>query len=182
MFYMLQKCTIYAIAGIFFDEPETEFSLAEIKRRSGKAATSVILHLNELIKEGVIIKTSKKAGKRQYPLYKSNQNNTTYVHYKKIFNIDILNKSGLIDFLKDQCFPECIVLFGSYAKGEDTKTSDIDLYIQSKEKNIELKKYEKSLGRKIQLHFREDFNKYAKELKNNIINGTILSGYLEAFK
>jgi len=179
---MLQKCTIYAIAGIFFDEPETEFSLAEIKRRSGKAATSVILHLNELAKEGIIIKTSKKAGKRRYPIYKSNQNDTAYIHYKKIFNLDILKGSGLIEFLKDQCFPDCIILFGSYSRGEDTKTSDIDVYVQSREKKIELKKYEKNLGRKIQLHFRGDFNKYAKELKNNIINGIILSGYLEAFK
>lgn len=179
---MLQKCTIYNVAGIFFDEPETEFSLAEIKRRSGKAATSVLLHLKELAKEGIIVKTSRKAGKRQYPVYKSNQNSISYRHYKQIFNFNIIKRSGIIDFLKDQCFPECIILFGSYARGEDIKTSDIDLYMQSKEKKILLQKYEKLLGRKIQLHFKEDFNRYPKELKNNIINGIILSGYLEAFK
>ena len=45
-----------------------------------------------------------------------------------------------------------------------------------------IKNYEKLIGRKIQLHFKEDFNKYAKELKNNIINGIVLVGYLEVFK
>lgn len=182
MFYMLQKCTIYQIAGIFFDEPETEFSLAEIKRRSGKAATSVLIHLKELSKEGIITKSNKKAGKRQYPVYRANQTNLVYRQYKRLFNLDMLKKSALIEFIKDKCFPNCIVLFGSYAKGEDIKTSDIDLYVQSKEKKINLEKYEKFIGRKIQLHFREDFNQYAKELKNNVINGIILSGYLEVFK
>lgn len=179
---MLQKCTIYQIAGIFFDEPETEFSLAEIKRRSGKAATSVLIHLKELTKDGIILKASKKAGKRQYPIYKSNQINLSYKNYKQFFNLDMLKRSNLIEFIKNQCFPDCIILFGSFAKGEDVNTSDIDLYIQSKEKKLNLEKYEKFLGRKIQLHFKEDFNQYAKELKNNIINGIVLSGYLEIFK
>ena len=78
--------------------------------------------------------------------------------------------------------PKCIVLFGSFQKGEDIEQSDIDLFIESPKLKIDLKKFEKKMKRKIELHFKENFSKYPKELKNNIINGTVLFGFLEGFK
>ena len=42
--------------------------------------------------------------------------------------------------------------------------------------------FEKKLGRKIELHFNDTFNSYSKELKNNIINGMVLGGFLEGYK
>ena len=182
MYYMLQKCTTWNIAKVFFEDPELEFSLAEIKRRTELAATSLLLHLKVLLNEGIIKRTKKQAGKRSYPLYTANQTGVKYKHYKKLSNLDSIETSDLVEYIKNNCIPDCIVLFGSYARGEDNKKSDIDLYVQSKEKSILMAKYEKILKRKIQLHFKEDFDKYPKELKNNIINGILLSGFLEAFK
>ena len=45
-----------------------------------------------------------------------------------------------------------------------------------------LKNFEKKLKKRIQIHFKENFSSYPKELKNNIINGIIIYGFLEAFK
>ena len=77
-----------------------------------------------------------------------------------------------------------IVLFGSYAKGEDIEDSDIDLYIETpSKKEIDLEQFEKILYRKIQIF---KFNKISEvpnpHLANNIINGIILNGHLEVFK
>jgi predicted nucleotidyltransferase len=77
--------------------------------------------------------------------------------------------------------PGCIVLFGSYLRGEDTEESDIDLFVEADKKEIRLERFEGLLKRKIELHFRRDFGKISKELKNNIINGLVMQGYLEAF-
>ena len=77
--------------------------------------------------------------------------------------------------------PDTIVLFGSASKGEDIQTSDVDIYVQSSEKKINLETYEKHLNRKINLFFEENFLKLSKELKNNIINGIKLSGYLKIY-
>ena len=33
-----------------------------------------------------------------------------------------------------------------------------------------------------ELHFNDNFNSYSKELKNNIINGIVISGFLEGYK
>ena len=181
MLYMLQKCTIFKIAKVFFDDPEREFSLAEIKRSANIAPTSIIIHLKELIKNGIVCKKDKVSGKRTYPFYKANFENENYKWYKFIYNLEILKKSRILEYIQDNCMPNCIIFFGSYVKAEDTKESDVDIYVQSKEKLLNLKKYERFINRKIQLHFKEDFNKYPKELKNNIINGIKLSGYLGFF-
>ena len=61
---------------------------------------------------------------------------------------------------------------------QDFEGSDIDLYIQSNRKSLDLKKFEKTLNRKISLFYKRDFGKLSKELKNNIVNGTILKGHL----
>jgi len=43
--------------------------------------------------------------------------------------------SGLIALLKDKYEePEAIVVFGSYARGEDTSESDIDIAVVTKKK------------------------------------------------
>ena len=60
--------------------------------------------------------------------------------------------------------------------------SKIDLFVECKKEELNLEKFEKKLGRKIELHFNEDFTLFPKELKNNIINGIVLSGFLEGYK
>ncbi len=77
--------------------------------------------------------------------------------------------------------PDCVVLFGSAARGEDTKNSDVDLYLQSGEKDIDLSEFEERLKRRIQLHYNPEFSSYPEELKNNIINGIVIHGYLTGY-
>lgn len=72
----------------------------------------------------------------------------------------------------------CLVL---HQGGEDLKESDIDLFLLCKEKKLDLSKYEKQLKRKVNLFFKDNFGDLSKELKNNILNGVILKGYLKVF-
>jgi len=73
-----------------------------------------------------------------------------------------------------------VVLFGSASRGEDTENSDIDLFLQSGESDINVEKYENALNRKISILFESDIRKLGKELLNNILNGHVLYGYLKA--
>jgi predicted nucleotidyltransferase len=90
-----------------------------------------------------------------------------------------LQNSGLIYLLEKELMPKSIVLFGSYFRGEDVEDSDIDLFVESKRREMDLGKFENILKRKIQLHFSEKFKDYPPELKNSIINGIVLEGYLK---
>ena len=88
---------------------------------------------------------------------------------------------GLVDFITDK-FPSSlsIILFGSYAFGEDNIDSDIDIaLIGDKEKKISLGVFEKEFGKKIFLHFYVNLNKINKNLRENICNGILLKGGIE---
>lgn len=179
---MLQKSSILRTAETFFTNPGEEYSLIDISKNVKLAHTSVKKNLDKLINLGLISKIIKRKGKRKFPFYKANINSKVFRRYKTIYNISSIFESGLIDFIERGLTPKSIVLFGSYLRGEDTKDSDIDIFIECKKEKIDIKKFEKRLRRKIELHFKGDFNSYPKELKNNIINGIVLSGFLEGYK
>jgi len=151
--------------------------MREISRRIKLAQPSTINHLKELVKEDLIIKEKKGI----YPTFRASRENEIFKIYKKNDLILKMKQSGLLDYIYDSCIPNSIILFGSASKGEDTEESDIDLFIQSSEKKLNLDKYEKIFNRKISLFFEENFSRLHNELKNNIINGIILKGYLKVF-
>jgi predicted nucleotidyltransferase len=179
---MLQKSSILRTAEPFFIKPMEEYSLVDISRDVKLAHTSVKKNLNDLVKLKLINETIKKKGSRKFPVFKANVENEIFKTYKKIYNITSLFESGIIKTIDEKLAPKAIVLFGSYLDGEDTETSDIDIFVECKKENIRLEKFERILKRKIELHFNDDFLSYPKELKNNIINGMVLSGFLEVYK
>jgi len=96
---------------------------------------------------------------------------------KRVENLKYIYQSELKEFLEENFPGTVIVLFGSYSKGEDTLKSDIDIaIIEGKEKNLDLKKYEKILEREIRINFYPSFKEIHKALKENIFNGIVLSG------
>ena len=92
----------------------------------------------------------------------------------------------LSDFqILDLGIPRAIILFGSFRKGEDISTSDIDIAIEMddeqehrvvRHKNLE--EFEKEIKRNIQIHL---FNRNNTDINvfNNIANGILLFGFLE---
>ena len=151
--------------------------MREISRRTKMAQPSVINHLKSLVKENLVIKEKKGI----YPAYVANRDNELFKIYKKTNLLLRMHQTNLTNYLYDSCLPDAIVIFGSASNGEDTEESDIDLFIQAKEKNLDLERYEKLFNRKITLFFEENFSRLSKELKNNILNGIILKGYLKVF-
>ena len=179
---MLQKNNKYKILRIFFDNPLPKgigFQLREMSRKVNIAPASVKIYLNELEKEKLIIKEKHRI--YNYPVYYANRDNEEFRFLKRLDNMMKIKESGLLDYLTESCMPGVIILFGSSSLGEDIKESDIDLFVMCKEEKIDLDKFEKKLNRKINIFFTENFNTLSKELKNNIINGIILKGYLKVF-
>ncbi|MDP4012952.1 MAG: nucleotidyltransferase domain-containing protein [Candidatus Nanoarchaeia archaeon] len=174
---MIQNYSRYRILEKFLDFPRKNYYVREISRLAKISHPSVILHLKALVKDGLIIK--EKIG--IYPTFIANRDSEIFKIYRR-FNIILrITESGLLDYLYDKCLPNSIILFGSASKGEDLEESDIDLFVQSPEKKLNLDKYEKLLNRKISLFFEENFSKLNNELKNNILNGIILRGYIKVY-
>lgn len=175
---LLQDYSLYRVLNVFFDDPVKDFQLREISRIIKLHHKSVLIYIKKLLQLNLI----KENKKTLYKSYNANTENERFKKYKKIFNQIKMYESGLVDYLEEKIMPNCIVMFGSYAKGTDIQTSDIDLFVEAKEEKIELDKFEEKMGRKIHLIFEKEFKDLSKELKNNIINGVTLQGSLRVFK
>ena len=166
----------------FFSFPNTETGLNDLSHNLKISKTTAKKIVNRLSAEEFLNK--KIYGKTwRITCNKEHIYNSTA---KIAFNLTMVYKAyygGLRDYiLKIVGNAKSIVLFGSYGKGEDTEDSDIDLFIECKKEELSLAEFEKKVNRKIELHFNDNFNSYPKELKNNIINGIVLSGFLEGYK
>ena len=165
---------------VFFDDPlEGSFQLRELSRKIRLSPPSVKIYLDSLAKDGLVLKNKHRV--HGYPIYQANRDNPKFRFLKKLDSLERLNESGLVDHLYDSCTPDAIILFGSASRGEDVNGSDIDLCLVCKARKLELSAHEKKLGRKINILFAPDFRKLSAELKNNLINGTVLRGYLSVF-
>ena len=174
---MLQNYNKWKVASQFFDNPLSELQLREISRNIQLSLPSVKNYLLELEKEGLILK--KKNRVQGYPVYVANRTDDRFIFYKKIDLLDRIHRSGLLQSLYDVFLPNALILFGSASKGEDVVGSDIDIFVESKEGKMDLGRYEQILHRKINLFFEKDFHKLSKELRNNLLNGIILKGYIK---
>ena len=173
------------ILELLFEEPTREFHIRLLARLTNLHPNTIINITNKLVKQGFIAKYKNKDN--NLVIIKPNIQNIFYKLRKQFYNINKIYQSGLIDYLNDLIGYPTIILFGSYAKSENHKESDIDLFILTEGKQkLDLKKYESKLNAEIQIfmHTNNELNNLKKnspELINNIINGYKLSGYLEVF-
>lgn len=167
------------IMEYFLRNPTIKLRVRQIERELKLPLPSVIRYAKELEKEGII----RKEIISNVKLYSADRSSKNFILEKKFFNLKLLYNEGLIEYLVYSYHNPTIIVFGSYARGEDIENSDIDLYIEiQKKENITLEKFEKKLGRKIQIFVYKNILEIEnKELANNIINGIVLNGYLEAF-
>lgn len=168
---MIQKCSLISVAGVFFKEPTKVHFIKEISKKIKLAPTSVRKHIQDLKKEGLIM------DKETIPFkgVVANLDSSKFVFYKKAFNLFSIFelREKIINFLA----PSAIILFGSYSRGEDTEESDIDLIVIMKtKKEIDLKKFEEFLGRRIHLTYVNSLEKLDKNVKENAKRGAILYG------
>ncbi|MFH1211739.1 MAG: nucleotidyltransferase domain-containing protein [Candidatus Woesearchaeota archaeon] len=109
-----------------------------------------------------------------------NRDSRKAVELKRAENLRQAYASGLADFLEEKLAGAAIILFGSYSRGEDTVSSDIDIaVIGRKSKEVDVSRHEKMLFRKINIQFYDSWKDMHIHLKNNILNGIVIAGSVE---
>jgi len=154
-------------------KPNTYFSLRELARLCDLSPAGTLKILKGLVSRKLIVKEKDK--------YLANTDNPEFVYTKRALNLYNILVSGLIGFIKGRTEHQALVLFGSFARGEDNENSDIDLLVvSSHKKELDLSKFEKKLKKHISQHIL-DLTTAKREFKNNIVNGIVLDGYLRLF-
>ncbi|MGM0609202.1 MAG: nucleotidyltransferase domain-containing protein [Candidatus Muiribacteriota bacterium] len=164
----------------FFAFPDKEFTLTEIVRNLKVSKTTANKELRKLQREGFLqIETI--GNLWRVSCNQKHEFNTT----KKIpYNLSLVYQSGIIKKIQ-QKYPgaRAIILFGSYRKGDDISSSDLDIAVEILDTSTEIKNFTKlSLGfrRNVSVNLtvfsRKQINT---SLFTNIANGIVLKGFLE---
>lgn len=151
---------------LLFEHPYELYTLRQISKKVNIPSTTLMRYLAILQREGIIDKE-----------YRFIEN--PYTRWRKTAHlIDLLFESGLLEFLEKKLKPGVIFLFGSVRKGEYEHTSDIDIFVESTEQEVNVSAFEKKLEHKVHLFVRPRLSQLSKELQLSILNGVKLSGYL----
>lgn len=157
------------------ESPTKEFSVRGLARELKLSHATIFPHIDALQRLALV----KRKETTLYPTYLANTEGPKYKFYKRNWLISRIMESGLIDYIQKETLPSSIILFGSGAKATFTEKSDIDIFVESNEVKLDLGKHEKKLNHKINLLFEQNISNLSKELRNNIINGIILYGFVK---
>lgn len=109
------------------ENPEKEFTGSEIQDATALSRAGVYFALRDLERQKLVLK--RKKGRGKLLLYELNNSNPAVKQFKVLVTVISLEK--LTEGLKPSV--RRAVLFGSAARGEDTSSSDIDLFLLSKD-------------------------------------------------
>lgn len=165
----------------FFLETLRRWHFEALVRESGLSRERVHHFLKKLVKEQ-FIKRIKERGKMPY--YLANRDKPQFRTEKRLYGLQLLAESGLLADLASSQNIKTAIVFGSFARGDWSKSSDIDLFIYGEGREFDKRTYEVKLGREIQLFSYHD-PRQMKELDPhvipNILKGLAVTDSLEPF-
>ena len=169
----------------FFSFPYKKVGLNDLVKQLKISKTTANKVITRLIKEDFI---RKEVAGKTWRLSCNVEHE--YNKSKKIcYNLNMVYQSGILEEIyKKFKNPRAIILFGSYRKGDDTETSDIDIAIEVlgdeklKIKELSIFKqfgYRKNISVNLHIFSRTKINN---NLFSNMANGFVLDGFLEVKK
>lgn len=148
MIQLYQKIKQLSVLQLFLGNPHDSFYLRESARLLKMDPMTVKRALSLFVADGILLKTEEK----NQILYKANIENPAVKHLKIAYNLGWLFKKEVVEFLiKYLNTVTSILLFGSYAKGENDSTSDLDILVISLSKNTPTAELSKLLKRDVNL-------------------------------
>lgn len=167
------------VMELFFENPTREWHFEEILKEAKIARSKADTWLKRFIKNR-LVKRIKERGKMPY--YISNYKSTEYKNKKKIFALNKLYESGLLNHFDSLQKAKTIILFGSFSRSDWHKNSDVDIFIYGDPEGLRIVDYELKLHRNIQLFIcqnKKELAKLGNGLIRNIIKGNLIKGNLD---
>ena len=164
---------------IFENSPLRQWHFNEIVEEAKVNRSVVNKWLKRYVKEGLLKKIKEK---RKFSYFSAGKENIVYQTRKRIYALEKIYQSGLIEHLIELKDVKTAIIFGSMSRGDWYKDSDIDLFIYGDSRDIEKNKYEAKLKREIEIHIfknKEEIKNVKTGLINNVINGYLIKGEIQ---
>jgi len=154
------------IKVLFFNHTLRRWHFETILTESGISRERVNHFLKELLNEKFAIRVKKRS---KMPYYIANRDSAKFRFEKKLYGLKMLEESGLFEKLTSCKGIKTAVLFGSFARGDWSKSSDIDLFIYGDDTEFEKGLYEKKLRREIQVFAYKNKDEITRDLDPTVI-------------
>jgi predicted nucleotidyltransferase len=148
MIQTYQKITQFKVLTLFLKNPHSSYYLRESARILDMDPMTVKRSLSLLVRDELLVKTEEK----NRILYQANMENPALRHLKISYNLSYLQEKKVVGFItKKMKSVTSIILFGSFAKGENDESSDVDIVTISLSKDKPTAELAKLLGRDVNL-------------------------------
>ncbi|MBI2109906.1 ArsR family transcriptional regulator [Candidatus Woesearchaeota archaeon] len=150
----------------FIEDVYREISVREYSKEVKISPPTASKQLKELDREGLLISNQRGI----YLYFRANRESYLFKQLARLYWYSVLYH--ITKRVYEELSYKRIILFGSLSKAENTKNSDIDLFLDISPRKIDTLEIQKVLKRAIQLHFSNELkNKY---LKENIEQGILI--------
>ncbi len=164
---------------ILENSPLKQLHFEELAREAKVTKAVANKWLKKYVQEG-LIKHVKDDGR--FPYFIVGSNNPFYYSLKRVYALEQLHKSGLIPKLLSLKSAKTVIIFGSIARGDWYKDSDIDIFVYGDVGDFDKTIYELKLGKIIELHIfdnQKDLQNVKTGLIKNVINGYLVKGQIQ---
>lgn len=167
---------------IIFNEPSRHWHFEELLRAAKISRPQAAQWLKKFITEG-LIKRIKPRG--QMPYYLGNHEDPRYQARKRLFALEQFEKQGFLSHLAGLPKAKTVIVFGSMARWDWYKNSDIDVFIYGDPEGFKREEFWAKLGREIETFIckdTQDLKRFPKGLLRNILEGYLAKGTLDFIK
>lgn len=162
------------VLELFYNYPTKNWHFKDLKKELSIADSKLANWLKKFQKNN-LIKKIKKQGKMPY--YVGNTEDDSFFIKKKLFILEEFLDKGFLQYLSN--LNADVIIFGSVARGDWHKESDIDLFIFGEIPQANIYQFESILKREIQLFNivnKKELKKFNPHLLKNILKGELISG------
>jgi len=150
----------------FFEDVYREVSVRQYARESRLSPPTASKRLSEFQREGLVILYKKGI----YHYYRANRENYLFLQLARLYWYSALYP--LTEKVHSVIAFRRIILFGSLSKAENTKKSDVDLFLDIDKRAIDTSSLKNALNRNIEIHFASSMKN--EHLKKNIEQGIVI--------
>lgn len=170
------------ILELFFNEPSKHWHFEEILKAAKISRPQAANWLRKAMKENLITRI-KPAEKQSY--YTAHYENPHYQIKKRLFALEMVEKTGFLSHLNSLPNAKTVILFGSISRWDWHTESDIDVFMYGDPAGLELYKYRIALHREIEIFIckdKEELKRFNPALLHNVAEGYLIKGNLDFMK
>lgn len=161
---------------LFFNEPTKHWHFEQIIKSARISRPQALNWLRKFVKEGLVKKVKPR---KKRPFYQGNFERPAYQNRKRIWALSQFYKTGFLNHLQSLPKAKAVIIFGSLARADWCRESDLDLFIYGNPEGLEHGKYRRIFHREIQTFVcrnKKELVKFNPALLRNVVKGYWVKG------